>query len=407
MESEKALCTALQSIETLKRFLPRSYDSAACCNLAAFHLVEIMNALTPALTDYLQTAPKHEKDWNPSYHPVIASSLAGQAVDIANALIPYAQQNNDSLKLLLETRNEWPAIISTDPSRDIRKVQKNTGGKAAALYKPILDHLGKNDWMHTECIKNQGIFHTLAKDAVEIISSLYGSAGIWRLRGLPWLLDYRVGAAKFNVLTSDIRAADNDIEGVAAMKYFLYLSLAPEPDRTRLRKHWRKLREEFFASLSPSGAEASRLHRKLNKCEPLEIPKHDSSGGQSLEYPFALHDEDLAYDKPWWHFWWQLTLKYEPAAFFGNAQSLVDWEDESVREVISAPQVRGRAMSGFGRCIDKVLNAFLTFKGDKNGLRDISTKLPRFQKTWIGYEDPCREVKSMRAFFENLPQSDI
>ena len=188
-QCEVAACTAMESIATLLKHLPQT--------MASYHLRSIFTASASALCDILKKAKERDKKADPIYHQLIAGGLSSCAVDIANALLSFAQKKPDELAGMLEGLSEWPAIVSLDPSHDIRKVIKNPDGVAAKRYAPILRFLGKSTWLCPTASKAQSIFHQLAKDVVEIIMPLSGRAQLYRLRGLPWFLDFSNGSKVF------------------------------------------------------------------------------------------------------------------------------------------------------------------------------------------------------------------
>jgi uncharacterized NAD(P)/FAD-binding protein YdhS len=52
---DKALRTALRSIETLKQQLPLDYDQESRSNQPAFQIMTILEALTPVIVGYLES----------------------------------------------------------------------------------------------------------------------------------------------------------------------------------------------------------------------------------------------------------------------------------------------------------------------------------------------------------------
>ena len=135
-----------------------------------------------------------------------------------------------------------------------------------------------------------------------------------RSHGLPWLLDFKEHPTGFHVMSSNILVQkvcfedapnetcdslawasnihfrNNCLEWLAAIKYFLYLTLAPEPDRTRLRDHWRQLRVKMFADLQPTTTEAKRLYQQLRNRKPLPVPKDDVFSKPEMGCAEVIHN---------------------------------------------------------------------------------------------------------------------
>lgn len=397
-QSDEAERTAMEAISTLQRHLPDT--------MASFHLRRILTASASALCQCLQQAKESDKRGNPIYHQSIAAGLSSCAIDIANELLSFAQKNPEELAVMLETFSEWPAIVSRDPSRDIRKVLRNPEGMAAKRYAPILDHLDKSSWISHSASKRLSIFRYLAEDAVEIISPLTGWEQAYRLRGLPGLLDFSVGS-KIYALESTTPSAKARLEWVFAIKYYLYLALAPEPARTQLREEWRNLRVEIFRLFEPRRESEKQLHADLCRRKPLPADGIDaSSGSQWIHYPALLWEkEDQFEGNPLWVTWWETNLQHEPQALFGNSVPITAWNNPEVVKQANANHVKGAPMAAFGRSVNAVLDAFLRLLGVKNGLKQIDsrkTPIPAFGPRASRPEDASIAAKAMRAHFQNL-----
>jgi len=399
-QCESAARTAIQSIAGLEKHLPASD--------AAIRLVDIIRIATDVLVGYLKHVTEPDKEGN---HRAIVVQMSEPAVRIAEALLSYAHTNPNDFKDI--HIGEWPGIISIFPERDIRKVDKNPKGKAAALYLPILKDFDNFFWWQTERLKERGVFHHIAMWAANYVDVFHYRTSYGRAMGLPSVLDFdelSTESTRFHILTSPIETPGNQLEWVSSLKYYLYLSLAPEPDRTRLRDHWRKLRELMFSSLVPSDADGKQLHQKLCGLEPLSIPINlESSRRQGMVYPQLLIDQEADPTKPWWYYWWQQMLQYDPGALFGNSEPLNEWKDPAIVKMVSANHVSGKPISGFGRCVNAVLDAFLRLKGVANGLKEIEHRknpLPKFSASSIGVDDTSVEAERMREHLLNLQRHD-
>jgi hypothetical protein len=164
----------------------------------------------------------------------------------------------------------------------------------------------------------------------------------------------------------------------------------------------------MFAAVRPLKPELKGLHEKVSKNKPLAVSKGELSGREELYYPEVIKDLSSRgpdYDKPHWYNWWQETLQYEPAVLFGNNRPLNEWRDPAIIKIVTARQVNGRPRSGFGRCVNAVLDAFLRLKGVGNGLNEIDnriTPLPKFHASSIGVESISKEAEKMREQLRRL-----
>jgi len=390
-QCDDGMRTAMESIAALQKHLPRT--------MASYYLRNILSASASALCHSLNQAKESDKKEDPLYHQIIAGDLSHCAVEIANTLLSFAQKNPDELSGMLEYLSEWPAVVSLDAAQDIRKVLRNPEGVAARRYAPILDHLGKRTWLCPTAPKAQSIFHQLAKDIVDIISPLSGWAHLYRGLGLPWILDFSNGT-NFFILGSTHPRAENKHEWIAAIKYYLYLALAPEPQRTQLREEWLHLRIEAFKLFKLSNDEDRKKHRELCKRIPLPALENTaSSNSRSICCPeFLMDDEPRADQKPLWERWWDSNLKYEPAALFGNLDPLPIWDDPAVIKLVTAKAVRGKPMSALSRCSNSVLDAFLTQIGVRNALKTIEnrkTPIPKIRAVAYIQENVATEAKAL------------
>ncbi len=112
-QCDEAMRSAMESIATLQKPLPRAVVSC--------HLCSILSASASALCHCLENAKESDKKADPLYRQIIARVLSSCAVDTANALLSLAQKKPDELAGMLEYLTAWPAVVSLDPSRDIRK----------------------------------------------------------------------------------------------------------------------------------------------------------------------------------------------------------------------------------------------------------------------------------------------
>ena len=91
------------------------------------------------------------------WHPGGAEDLAKMAIKIANATLNYARLHPRQLARTISQASEWPAIVSLDPTRDVRRVVRNAGGEAARFYAPLLSSLGEDSLFPNPNVRLQSI----------------------------------------------------------------------------------------------------------------------------------------------------------------------------------------------------------------------------------------------------------
>jgi len=196
-------------------------------------------------------------------------------------------------------------------------------------------------------------------------------------------------------------------EWAVAIKYYLYLALAPEPMRSQLREEWRNLRVEAFRLFQPEEEKEKQLHKDL--CKQVSLPalgNDRSSDSRTIHFPAFLWEKSQTEIKPLWQTWWEDTLKYEPAELFGNLEPLHNWNDPAVVKLIGSKNVKGRPVAAFGRCVNAVLDAFLRMIGFGNGLKDVEqrkTPIPTFGFRASRPEAVSTAVRAMRLYFQIPP----
>ena len=368
----------------------------------------------------------------------LGSDLLHYARLVFDALIDYATKNPQAAKLIARSE-EWPVIISTDPSWDIRRVVQNPNGPAAQRYEPLLkQRLGKATFWgdlttrtpltggenaETEAGREaHNPYHDIVGTAAGSVSRWMGIGDGLREQGLPWIFDFpdeeKPHALKkaavqedhmFDSLTDPgkVPRFGDGREWVIAIKYYLYLTLAPEPMRSVIRQRWRNLREEKFAQFMPPTSAEQELHRKLVQTPPLsvvgEIERElymlpsdyaescevrvddsiDELKAQRASWDFSGWDSQTRNpDEPEWATWWRVCLQYQPEALFGKAEPLTASTEPAIVRVLSAYPKPGQIMSGFNKCVEAVLIAFASMAQFAGGYRKIqkgSDPLPRIR----------------------------
>ena len=346
----------------------------------------------------------------------------------------------------------WPVIIAMDPEWDIRKAIRNPKGEAGMRYAHIINLFGKESLLNWQSTKDPGIFHRIAEFAVSVIRRWLAGGAELRADGLPWMIDY-VDPATCQMhalsMTASVRSVfvstdyegcnrpefGDNLEWLSAIRYCLYLELAPEPDRTHLRRHWRKVREEAFAAFVPKIEAEQELHKKLTDTAAIQPPSEEASDNSQLFSSKRQRQSDLAdladlgffsredrlkswtppawtpqvwnepaweHREPDWLTWWKVYLKHPPETLFGSNEPLTESEDPAVVKLINDPPASGRLMSGFGRCVDAVLEAFLTGAGQKSNLQQFRKGLPRIRVSNVGFMDVPSRAKPSASGIRQL-----
>ena len=391
--------------------------------VAAFQLAKLMSGtIVPLLCDRLSRASEADRarkdGWTPQTTSYLADSILGAAVLFSKALLTYAH-GNPQAKEHISKSSVWPVLIALDPFLNFRKVVRNPNGPAAQLYAPILKWLGTEMLLDRADTRNPGIFHAIAQAASRFVSECLGSG--WKLRdyGLPWMFDYPDGLKAYALswsvcqqrggdgtdvhVTNEPRLGKKREWGIA-VKFYIYLTRAPEPERSAVRKYWRKFREDAFAQFRPATTAEQRLHRRLRSIKALPPPSDADNnirasvhfnrvnlekatqlfGQEYFEQQRGAWNPDKWNEKlpgvyePDWVMWWREYLQYQPDALFGNEPSLTEIKAPAGVK----PVENTRKSPKFVRYVEAVLGAFLTMAGGEGGLKAIQSArdpLPRIR----------------------------
>lgn len=374
---------AINCIEDLHSNLPDAESLIALLKILSHVLPTLQNSLIEGKVQPFDRAA--------------LESLAGAATNIVRTLLAYSKKSPHDFAVVLEHSSEWPVLAAINPEIDIRKAGGKTKNAALASYAPILKHLGAGFLFKPKNVKKVTSFLILAEHAVWEIQK--HETPNFRHFGLPWLLDfadesglhalnYEKGwefgdyrdfpSSRFKLTSDEIAAKQRELAPqelkqawLLAIKYYLVLALAPEPDRTNFRAHWRNQRLEAFAKFRPDTPEEQKLHKQLLSAEPELF-----TSNTKCPPPIGPDLPPINPPSParFWVRWWEQTLKYDPAAVFGVCASLNEWDDREVKTMVEAPGVAKHPMAGFGRCVDAILDAFLRHVGVKGGINSMTGK---------------------------------
>ena len=394
-------------------------------------LEEIADEVVLRLCDQLRNSRKAERAAKddpisfPGGHPTNGMLLLARY--LFDALYEYTQDNPRARDRIAQAE-EWPVIIANDPSWDIRKVVKNPDGPAAIRYSDIIKSLGKATFWGEERTRKLGPFHDIAGTVAGSISRWLKIGYDLRGRGLPWAFDYPDGVVEHALQKSDQqgepwihalidvstlpRFGDRRQWAIAA-KYYLHLTMSPEPWRTEIRKRWRSKREHSFEKFNPASPAEKELHRRIAQTPALPCPtdrdlelerlpfnedaNRSRSTGISERADFetrrpAWKADDWDFQKrhlhePSWICWWRAYLQYEPNALFGEAQPFTESTEPAIRKLFRSSTLAGNPMSGFRRFVEFAIDTLLRLAGEKNGLKGIQKtgeRLPRIDGVGVG-----------------------
>jgi len=416
---ERALESATKTVELLGARLP---DPIAGFLLAKFLSYAIVPLLVEQLRAATETDLKAGAGLRSQATRYLAGSIHGAAVSLSKALLDYAHHHPHA-KDHIARSDIWPVLTALDPVLNIQKVVRNPEGPAGKLYAPILEFLGKKALTDPQNTRSPGLFHELADRAAQDVCEWFAIECKLRGRGLPWVFDFPDGLEP-HALPSTVRQnrtedgqevvvpnsprIGNKREWAIAIKYYLYLTWSPEPQRTELRNYWRNIRQQKFNAFVPDSDPERRLHQRLCELEPLPPPADRSADIRRFvrfsrvnleKAPLFLGDDYLktlreqwnpdnwmekppAFYEPEWVMWWREYLQYRPEALFGNETSIMESKDASVVKLLSGQGGKRKPLAAFGKCVDAVLNAFLTTAGVTSGLKAIQSTanpLPRIR----------------------------
>ena len=358
----------------------------------------VSQTIGPAMCRMLNEAGRRyrntSRDGISSQERHLVSCLHSIALSFSGELLEYVRRIPQIGELISELRS-WPVLVSTNPRRDIRKVIKNPAGDAAKHYDPVLRLLGTGRLLDFRETRKPSRYQSLAKKVAEDLCYWLKEEGNHRALGLPWLCDYPDGMTRYElpaVVKTDgkqrlnvPRLGDKRAWAIA-VRYYLFLTLAPEPWRTQIRKAWRTKREDCFAAFVPQNDDALALHTKLTKIEALVRPAAPGSGPLVSRGGFyrsrlprlllqpdctdsgylGKDERDNQSDKLQWLHWWETYLQFEPNFLFDSAS-------------LHGMRCESGSMSVFRKFTDKILNAFLVGAGVPDGMKKIqsSDQFPR------------------------------
>lgn len=415
------LQVARDAIRNVFAQLPDSITAAH--GLANFVAENIVPRMCHRLQEIQRNRDKNASAFEEETAQPLTTCMRLTAVSFTKALLEYAQAKKLPNEQVSQS-DAWPVLIAQDPSWDIRKAVKNPKGLAAERWAPIIDLFGHEMFLDTQRTrerksKKQGPFHQIAIVAAKRVHEWLATMPNHRERGLPWVFDYADAYGTYAVpMTVPSKQSDEDIsrpnaprigdkcEWAIALKYCLHLELAPEPERTQLRDNWRKKREKAFAAFDPATDADRRLQKRLLEIEALPPPPPQSDmfiwpfdfppefkseePGRSIQRekwnPDNWEVGTVAPYEPEWVRWWRSYLQYRPEAIFSNDPSLITSIDPAIVKLVSAQTVNNRPLAAFGRCVDAVLNAFLTMAEVKNGMKSFKKPLPKIRVNDVGFE---------------------
>jgi hypothetical protein len=259
--------SAYSLIEKLRRELPADH-------LAILILMGMFRKLNEILAEYFNSIsrdegilvckeavdPKRERsraeaERRKIVHDVYAFQAAASAVEMSKALLTYVTKHEGVLDIYLQDACEWPAVISVEKYRDVRRSMDSFNLEAESLYQPVYSAFGKKIDVFHSIERSPGIFHELAHKFEEAILGYVDEMKKFRSLGLPWIFDFVDKDSKLRMIPHpDEMVAvskmseferikegdryplkdmtrDERLKWIAAMRYCIYLTLAPQKIR--------------------------------------------------------------------------------------------------------------------------------------------------------------------------------
>lgn len=325
--------------------------------------------LSMRLEKYLREipmAPLTENDKKEVIHDEVAARTAQAGVALSNALLEYVSSHGGILDKYLEHAEEWPVTMSVYSYKDIRCVSRDVSDGAAKLYKPLTSVFGRKRTAEAR-YKEPTYFRKLANMFAERVVVMMESASVCRRLGLPWVLDYMDDRGNLRMLGDNKKGGDDrplhviPTQGMnkkerrqwfAAMRYLIYLVLAPRKTRDRLRKSWRDFRVQMF-----NRHRASRSASMGNSTSFKEGKLMEVQSNWTLPDEIIINAEMLAGDIKSWE---ECYLTCDPTKIFGNYHSL--FAGRKPVEVKNIMKQYPNVDVAFERCVLQILMNY-PFKG--------------------------------------------
>jgi hypothetical protein len=271
-------------------------------------------------------------------HRNVILQLVEAGLRIADALRDHAARYPKETNPIIAESAHWPAAIAIHRALD-----------APRAFAAIKKQLGSSLGYKTDKLTKRTIWQVLVERIIADIEKHLPDAEKFRAAGLPWLLDFTDSNGKLFQLSSDSWKTGNPAEWFVAIAYYCDLVFAPEADRRKIREAWLDLRQPAW----------QKGFAKL----PQNIREAAEQGVQFLDQPVVsyLHRYVMRFPLRDW-------------------TPLVERRDQTIRALVERPPANGNLWVAHHRCVEKIQNAFLRYKGiDPDGFNRprISRSRPR------------------------------
>jgi hypothetical protein len=327
----------------------------------------------------------------PLIHTHYACEIADILAGLSNELNKYAKAHAKILSPYFADRMEWPWTISVINSRDVSRSQNASNGTTAP-FDHISKFLGRKLPIDYSKIKNYNVFHKLAIQFQAALVNHREWTRSYRELGLPWFLDYFYSQDKFFYLDAPETVAEIDTynEGylyeadnqqwVIALKYYIHLVLAPEPQRKIYRENWMAFRRAVFEIVRKNSQDRRLV--EFNKTTLRCTKAFKISGEFGDLYSPEIYYERDSDQLPRWKEWWNENLLYPTECYFGKSKTLMSWEDDEITRINKQKHTSGgnAGYARFSRAVDLILDKALIHRKINGGINNVDLKRKEFPK---------------------------
>lgn len=377
------------------------------------NLTKAFAIISKAIREYLSSCRVKEGAPRSSF---AIEYIASQTTLINDELIKLVNEQADDMASVLGRAKKWPANLSTNPNdciaHSINKVTIQSKEKHQKTHSLLGKNLSKGDRLERE-----GIFYLVARELQFSIFQNLCFAGPDRSSKLPWLLDFLSPNKKvckirhlseFHEIASGqtqlsrrfhadpvIPLLDEERkEVIAAMRYYLHLTLSPLPYRKDVQAQWKKCRETLFG-------------RIINKCRSKKTQKcwrNDSTRISQIPIRFKQRQIISILKSPDTSVWEGAYLSSQFTDVFGNNEPINEWNHPDIDELRVSGTSKINPMTIFGKCVKETIKAFVNISTEDGKINfseaDVnhSHSLMKFNNWHLGYP----EDEAVRLFTSQL-----
>lgn len=350
----------------------------------AFTSFHQLSALLKEHLSFTQINEMNEADSHASCRRALA--IASDITLLTEELLNFTERGGKAMVNALGQKSRWPANISSYRNENVAFSSKSISPQAKKKYKLIHSALGKR--LHKpQHVEAKNVFHKIASELYFSILQNLCFAQQDRHTGLPWLLDFvcsdgtvrRIrNLSQFDEIQSGKRTLslifhneptisitkDERNEVIAAMRYYIHLTLSPLPYRKKVQEQWRQCRASLF----------KHVVKKRHRLKGRKYWVEDSGRISSAPIRFKKRRILCRHLYPDPKFWHRSYLASTLNDIFGDHKPITQWTDD---EIIAVKKWKkcSTEHTFFTTCVREILKAFITLTTKhENSETDAATK---------------------------------